>query len=293
MDLTSLARDGVFSTADARVLGLGTRQLQTLAGRGECTPLTRGWWAAGAIPTGMPRHLLTIAALRRHFAGRAWVSHYSALALKGLPIDGADLSRVHLTRTRDQQSRRQPGFTLHRAVVVAPDELSRLAVAIVQTGTVTSALTALCAADAALHRGLVTSEALRHALTTLRLHPGTAATRALLVHADSRHESPGETRTAVVLRHLDVRATPQVAIARDGIRYRVDFLVDGAPVVIEFDGRVKYGSGDDVFAEKLREDRLRSWGYEVVRLTWADLDRPTRVAELIAAAVGRSRRRAG
>lgn len=293
MDLATLARDGVFSTADARVLGLGSRQLVTLAGRGECTPLTRGWWAVGQVPAGLPRHLLTVAALRRHFAGRAWVSHYSALALKGLPLDGADLGRVHLTRVRDQQSRRQPGFTLHRTVGVGPDEPSRLAVAIVQTGTVTSGLTALYAADAALGRGLVTAQSLRDALTTLRLHPGTAATRALLAHADGRHESPGETRTAVVLRHLGVRATPQVSIARDGVHYRVDFLVEDAPVVIEFDGRVKYGSGDEVFAEKVREDRLRSWGYEVVRLTWSDLDRPRRVADLIAAAVHRSRRWAG
>jgi hypothetical protein len=123
---------------------------------------------------------------------------------------------------------------------------------------------ALCAADAALGRGLVSHQSLAEALRTCNSHPRTAATRALLVHADGRHESPGETRCAVLLRHLGLTATPQVQIARDGFWYRVDFLLDAAPVVIEFDGRVKYGSGVDVFTEKVREDRLRSWGYEVV-----------------------------
>ncbi len=290
MQVATIARDGVFSSADARVLGLGTRQLQGLARAGACTSLTRGWWAVGTPEDALGRHRLTATALRRHFAGRAWLSHYSALVLKNLPVDDADLSRVHLTRLRDRQTRRQPSFTLHPALTVGSDEQSRLSVAIVQTGAVTNALTALCAADAALGRGLVCEQSLAAALATSASHPGTAATRALLRHADGRHESPGETRTAVLLRHLGLAATPQVQIARGGIRYRVDFLLDGAPVVVEFDGRVKYGSGDAVFAEKVREDRLRSWGYEVVRLTWADLSCPDRVAALVAAAVARSRR---
>lgn len=60
---------------------------------------------------------------------------------------------------------------------------------------------------------------------------------------------------------------------------RVDFDGEGA-VVGEFDGLVEYGGGsmtpgqvtsDVVIAEKIREDRLRQMGIEVVRWTWADL----------------------
>ena len=40
-------------------------------------------------------------------------------------------------------------------------------------------------------------------------------------------------------------------------------------------------------AEKQREDLLRSLGYEVVRLTWADLARPKRVEALIRSAMRR------
>jgi hypothetical protein len=59
---------------------------------------------------------------------------------------------------------------------------------------------------------------------------------------------------------------------------RVDFLLPG-DLIVEFDGAVKYGdSGDAVLAEKWREDRLRERGYRVVRVGWADLDRPALTA---------------
>jgi hypothetical protein len=48
--------------------------------------------------------------------------------------------------------------------------------------------------------------------------------------------------------------------------------------VVEFDGLVRYrgdGGSDVVVAEKLREDRIRSIGYEVLRVTWRELDRRT------------------
>ena len=68
-----------------------------------------------------------------------------------------------------------------------------------------------------------------------------------------------------------------------------DFGWPAARTVGEFDGRVKYGRlvrpgqdpGDVVYAEKLREDRLRAQGLAVVRWTWSDLDDFDDVAERI------------
>ena len=70
---------------------------------------------------------------------------------------------------------------------------------------------------------------------------------------------------------------------------RADFRV-GTTVLVEFDGRAKYGMGgrrreDDLWAEKQREDRLRALGYVVVRLVWADLDRPQVVIQRVLAAL--------
>jgi hypothetical protein len=241
MDLSTLTRDRVFRTSDALALGFHTRQLRTLAREGGCTSLTRGWWAVGVPTDELDQHRLTATALQRHFAGRAWLSHYSALVAHRLPADGADLARVHLTRTSDRQSRRQPAFTLHPALGIAVDDTTRLSIALVQTGAVCDPFAALCAADAALHRGLVTVDSLADACERTARHPGTSRTRAVLAHADGLHESPGETRLAAVMRQLGIAATPQVRLSGDGWAYRVDLLLDGAPVVIEFDGKVKYG----------------------------------------------------
>ncbi|WP_372430402.1 hypothetical protein [Janibacter melonis] len=89
----------------------------------------------------------------------------------------------------------------------------------------------------------------------------------MLAWADGRHETPGETRTGVCLHRLGLAYTPQVWIGQD----RVDALLDDEPVVVEFDGALKYMDQDALVAEKIREDRIRSRGYGFVRLMWADL----------------------
>ena len=165
------------------------------------------------------------------------------------------------------------------------DEPTRLAIAVVQTALIGPPLSALYAADAALRARLFQPAHLDGALTRLTRHRGMAPARAVLVHADRRHESPGETRTAAILRALGYRATPQVELRRDGKSYWVDFLLEGSPVVIEFDGRVKYVDPAALWAEKRREDELRSWGYVVVRLTWGMLDDPERGRDRIESAV--------
>ncbi len=70
------------------------------------------------------------------------------------------------------------------------------------------------------------------------------------------------------------------------------FLVDGTKVVLEFDGLVKYDTGTALVGEKRREDRLRALGFEVVRIIWADLDRPECVLQEVVRAIARARRAA-
>ena len=85
----------------------------------------------------------------------------------------------------------------------------------------------------------------------------------------------------------------------------MDFLLDEEKVVVEFDGKVKYtrtAETPDPFGnrrtqqevlwlEKRREDRLRELGYEVLRVTWSELDDPQALALRSAAAVRRARTR--
>ena len=150
-----------------------------------------------------------------------------------------------------------------------------------------------------------------------RAHPGEAATHqsALAVHGlplhgvatdvvdlvgqvkrgmrqtDPASESVGETRARLLLVDLghDVRSQVRIPDTTGAVFARVDLLV-GTWVVVEFDGLVKYEGAEGraaLAAEKAREDRLRAMGYEVVRLTWADLARPHRVQALVRSALER------
>jgi len=72
---------------------------------------------------------------------------------------------------------------------------------------------------------------------------------------------------------------------------RVDFLYEQQRTVVEFDGLVKYSGADGreaLVAEKRREDRLRDLGFQVVRVTLAELDRPILLQHRIQAAFART-----
>lgn len=179
------------------------------------------------------------------------------------------------------------------------------ALAVVQHGISAGSLSALVAADALVRTG-GSVEDLGVALDWVHCHPHTTQLRSSLDLVDGRHESPGETLLSHALHVMGVTSTPQVAITDGSFRAVVDFLVDKR-VVIEFDGRVKYGRPSDtpdpfgrmqspeqvLWQEKAREDHLRELGYEVVRVTWADLQNPTALAARIRAAIERARRRDG
>lgn len=276
-----LRSGGVFTSADGRAVGLSTKALLRLAARGEVTRLCHGWWMPGRPADGKDRHRRLCAALQSQYEGRAWVSHTSALALAQLPVQQAALTTAHLTRWTDQQTRRATTYRMHASVGDHLDPSARLATAIVQSALLSGPLQGLYAADAALRRRTVTPGDIAEALDRLRGRRGMAQVREFFRYADARHESPGETCTAVVLRALGYAVTPQVELRRDGTAYWVDFLLDGMRVVIEFDGRVKYTDPEVLFAEKRREDEIRSWGYVVVRLTWDLLHEPARVRQRI------------
>lgn len=167
------------------------------------------------------------------------------------------------------------------------------AVAAVQVGLSCGAEAALMAADAALHRRLMSHEELDEAMALMRWYAGIGPVRAALAMADAQIESPGESRTHLLLHSLGLPVRLQVLIRDGSFAARVDFEVVGLPVIVEFDGRVKYTDPQVLFDEKTREDRLRELGYEFVRLTWADLRDPTVAKRKIMRAVARAQARQG
>lgn len=298
---------GIASTADLTRAGLRVNEIAALVAAHRLTPLARGWYALTAPATAEELHVLTTRALIRGYAGHVLGAHHSALLVIGLPTYRADLTQVRLSRRAPGPTRQRAGYRLGRAVPVEAQGSETVvpAVAVVQHGLSSGPLSALVAADAALHQGLTTRTDLDAALEWARFHPRSAAVKQFVRLADGRRESPGETRLAHALHLMGVPATPQVMVTAPGFTAYVDFMVDGEAVVLEFDGRVKYGRSADqpdpyghrrtpqdvLWSEKQREDRIRELGYEVVRVTWRDLDDPVALARRVGAAVRRARHR--
>ena len=228
------------------------------------------------------------------------LSHHSGLAVMRLSIHGTD-DLAHVVGAG--KSRRRGDLVRH-----APVEEEHLtdafglptvtpAVACVQVAGAFGIEAGLVAADSALRLKLCTREDLEALRGWRWLGRGRPAASVVIDRADRRHESAGESRSAWLLHRLGYAVRPQVVITDvDGTFIgRVDFQLEGEAVIIEFDGLLKYETQADLAAEKLREDRLRAMGYEVVRLVWADLADPEAVRAKIEAARQRlrARRRVG
>lgn len=283
----------VFSTAAAEQAGIPRLRLVAMAKQQELVHLARGAWTTAQPADAEDLHLLrTVAIIGRHRTTSAATAH-SALIARGLPVVGADLSRVHLIRDTSPTTRRSKDYSVwspgHDLVEVTRDDAlehpiwcAEPAIMVVHAGLVNGPGAALIAADAAVARQLVTARQLEVAAADLPLGTrGAAGVRRALADVDGRHESPGETLTAQVCRDLGYELEPQVWIGP----WRVDFIIRGTKVVLEFDGAVKYESKRDLLAEKRREDDLRRRGWVIVRLMWDDLHHPKRVRERIEAAL--------
>lgn len=285
--LEAISVNGIFTTGAAGLAGIHRLELQALRRAGYIEPMTRGVWRLGTSVADEGEHdhhvRRTLAHLARMKRATA-ADGPSALLLHGLPVVSADLSRVYLVRGEAASTRCGKGYSLrtyrgpttttdHHPLLSRPVPVVPVEVAIVSAGLIASPVTALAAADHALRLRVATAEAIETALTEVK--PGAQGVRAVrraLQIADARRESAGESYTAWVAHLLGLALVPQVTIGR----YRVDFVVEGTRVIVEFDGAAKYASHDDLLAEKRREDELRAMGYVIVRLMWSDLERPDR-----------------
>lgn len=295
----AVAQGGVFTTRDADTCGVDARSLRRLVRARSVVRVAPSSYADGAAyarSSPEQRHALTARAVVLTYEGRAVASHASALTMLGLPVFDADLARVHLARTVDTLSRRGRSIVVHRSY--GPDAISAQglcvtpALALVGNAMVSGVESGVVAMDRALADGLAAPE-LYDVLERLASWPGVCQARLAVSLADGRSESVGETRTRLLLRAVGFTGVvPQARIQhRDGrVVARVDFLLAGR-VVVEFDGALKYDGADGramLVAEKRREDLLRSMGYEVVRLMWADLADPAGVRRSVLAALHRA-----
>lgn len=300
----ALAQGGAFSAQQARRVGVTDLDIHRLVRDQEVVRVRRGAFVVATSLQGLrpeAEYALRTRAVLLSRPNPTWASHHAALAVSQLPLVECDLARFDVC-ARVRAGHRRGCVVTHplprdeAPLLVSGTRSVSTETALAQVAARSGVKAALPALDAALHSRLVTADGVRAAANRLEL--GTTANgrvlRTLLL-ADPQAESPGETLTRLLLLGLGLPVRSQVRIGDDaGLVGRVDFLV-GQRVVVEFDGLAKYEGpqGRQALAdEKRREDRLRAAGYEVVRLTWADLGRPEHLARLVREATKRAARAA-
>ena len=299
-DIVDLMPAGIITLADARRVGLDPRRLYAAERRGALARVRPGAFVRATVWAGMTpeeRHVVRVRAAATTLHDPVF-SHESAAAAWGMPLLG-DVADVHIARPRarggsswsgvvQHESVDEPKAVRHGGVLVTP-----VVDTVLDLAATRPFAAAVVVADHALRSGLVAADRLVAAATERQRRRG--GRRALVVarFADPRAESPGESLSRARIHELGL---PAPALQRrlrdrDGVIGRVDFWWSSLRLVGEFDGRLKYRAGggvDDprppeerVWAEKLREDRLRAAGARVARWTWADaLDRDRLAAVL-------------
>lgn len=308
--LRSIERQhGVFLRPELLDLGYDDKMIRVAIREREWVRVRNGaycfrdtWLAADEVA----RHWIRARAVMRVQGGRVVLSHVSSLVAQGLPVWGADLSTIHVSRIDGGASRREGDVRHHKGRITDGDLVERDGLlmtaaprAVLESATVLSVQSGLVSADAALHQRLVTPDDLARGYEALSQWPGAQTLQLVVRLADGRSASPGESRSRYLFWSQGL-PTPdlQFDVYENGVLVGTcDFAWPAHRVFGEFDGKVKYGRllapgqspGDAVFAEKRREDRIREiTGWSMIRFVWDDLDQPVATARRLARYLGRA-----
>ena len=295
---------------DAVKTGWSDEELGRFARSGEWTRVRRGAYVDGQLPTSaVARHALLIAATVGSLRRPAVISHQSAAVLLGLPVWGAPLDRVHITRCPPASSQAVGPLRCHVARLREDEITSVGGFRVTDVGRTTLDLArslpfeeAVVTLDAAQHEGLLPRELIEQRLFDIAGTRGCRHAARVIRFSDGRSASVGESRSLVVLAELRLAPSAlqyEITTSTGAVVARTDFAWEEDRIVGEFDGRIKYSRllrpgqdpGDAVFEEKRREDAIRDIGWEVVRWTWGDLSVPANLAGRLERARSRSRRR--
>lgn len=293
-DVPVLGERGSVLRRELLEFGLSSQEVERMLASGVLVRVRRGAYALADTWDGMSpeqRHLVTAKAVLRALPKPAVLSHVSAAVAHGLPVWGADLSKVHVVRTSRRRSAHVEAGVVHHACSLPDDqvtttngtEVTTIARTVVDHCRSVPFEAGVVTADAALHRRDTTKDALREHLLWQSDWPGSRRAIRAVLFADGAAESVGESRGRVKIAAAGL-PQPELQVDLFGALgefvARVDFLFRAQRTVGEFDGRIKYrvetagrSLEEVLWREKAREDALRALGYEVVRFTWADLER--------------------
>lgn len=296
---------GVLMRSAALAAGCDDRDIRAAVRAGELRRIRSGTYVWARVWDSLDtsgRHRLLVRGVVLKAGAPAVVSHTSAVVVHAGPLWGLPLDEVHVTRPDQRGGRKEAGVVQHRGALRSED------VVVIGGETVTSpARTALDVAalvgteraipvlDDFLHRRLTTRTELESCRQWMNRWPGTLVSNVAVALADGRHESVGESRVGYCFYLGGVpRPRPQWPVRDESGREfaRLDFAWPRLGVWVEFDGKEKYlryrRAGetvvDAVLREKRREERIaRLTGWRCIRLTWADLRDPEKLAAYVLA----------
>jgi hypothetical protein len=225
-------------------------------------------------------------------------SHSSGVSFYEGPTWGLDLTDVHVTRTDNKAGRKEAGVRQHCGKLLDGDWSMRHGVPVMGATRLALEVTMVAETEPALgvvnhllHTQQTTLEKVRERYELgIDQWSGTLKTDIVLRLANPSLASVAESRTFYLFYAKGLPAPiPQYPIrdAQGRVLYYVDFAWPELGVFLEFDGKEKYSRhikpgqtpGDAVFSEKKREDRIRELtGWRCIRITWADLEKPSHTA---------------
>jgi hypothetical protein len=218
-----------------------------------------------------------VAATLRH---RGSVIGYTSAALAhGLPTVGGVPALVQVIAAPGGWTGLRNGVRYRRARLVEDDvhtsgaRVTSIPRTVVDVARTTSLADGLAVGDAALRlHDLPVADAWAVLARLGRVRGCRRAARAL-AHLDARRETALESLSwaRFIEWRLPLPDMQHEVVDDDGLVGRVDFWWPNHRIVGEADGRLKYATAEDLYAEKRREDRLRAAGLRVVRWGWADL----------------------
>ena len=290
----------MFTRGQAVRAGVTERQIKTaLQPYGAWVVVRRGVYAERATwdaADEAARHLARVRAGVVNAEAAYVVSHTSAAVLHGLECRPHWRELVHVSHPGVRGGRTEGGVKHHPAdvppaqvLVVGGLEATTLARTAVDVAREHGTEDGVVAMDQVLRRGVVKAE-IGRVLEQMRCWPNVTLARAALDLADPGAANPGESLARMLVVELGFgRPRTQVWIEDDHAQACVDMLLERH--VVEFDGRWKFVGRDRggfapeqvedaLWAEKRREDWLRSLGFGISRLVWADLFGARRVVAL-------------
>lgn len=307
--MNKLALSHVILRGEAIEAGYTDRDLANLVRAGQLHKLRHGAYVDGGLWREQDeggRHRLLSRAVVRQSRTSVVLSHASAVPEYGGPLWQLPLEQVDVTRRDRRAGRRVPGVRQHQGLLLPADirndgevDVASPTRTAIDITTVVGVEPALVVVNFLLHGGLTTLGEVRERYQAMERHPFTLRTDLVFRLSDPRIESVAESRFF----HLAWRQglpnpEPQFVIEDENGRVvaRLDFAWPEHKVWVEIDGKEKYTKylrkgetvADAVLREKQREDLIRELtGWVCIRITWADLFYPERVAARIRAKLGR------